>query len=530
MGPISGRRCLGRNLGISLLLLWGLWLWLGANPAPKLHSFSVALTPSQALIGRLYLPPTQTAPFPALLLCHGVNSSKDTLAPLAQSLARRGIAAVVFDFGGYGQSYPRPNDQVANLQDATAVLVWMQQQPQLDPQHLGIGGHSMGGITALELAKSNPALKTTIVLSIAGPATPTSPANLWLGSGVYEELNPVGDIQALFASAVAGDVRPSETVGDFAEGTARRLFFSTTVDHALAPFDAALTQEIIAWSEQSFGLPVSNLPIKGQSQIMGMVMATGSGIALAIAVYTTLWRWGGRWGVGIWGLAMVVLLWLPGAGGAGWTMAGLIALMVGNYSNLGKDRTDAIRVLLYGVMVYGTLLFAIAVNAVVTGSLLAMPQAIWGLPMLAKTLCFGLLYDRFHLLRYGLDSMGGNLLAVGLVAIEVLKPGCVLNGLGILAARFVGAIRQPISWRWQQVSRRTLLLIPVLLVILGSIVWRQQQAGLLTWEAGIFALRLMSVFCLLPGVMGILIARSHGFQKLENRLIKTLLKTDTVSP
>ncbi|NJN22611.1 MAG: alpha/beta hydrolase [Leptolyngbya sp. RL_3_1] len=165
------------TLGLFLGLLLGLWLWLvSANPAPVLQPFSVAIAPSQFLTGRLYLPADTTAPVPALLLCHGVNSSKDTLAPLAQALARRQIAAVVFDFGGYGQSYRRPNDLSANQQDANAVLQWMRQHPQIGA--LGVGGHSMGGITALELAKSNPALRTTILLSIIGPATPTLPHNL----------------------------------------------------------------------------------------------------------------------------------------------------------------------------------------------------------------------------------------------------------------------------------------------------------------------------------------------------------------
>ena len=131
---------------LALVLLWGLWLWLGATRDPlSIQAVRVSHQQGQAIAARLYQPVNVPAPYPAVLLCHGVNSSKDTLAPLAQALAYRGIAAIVFDFGGYGESYRRANSQAANQLDAAAMLQWMRQQPQLDAQRLGIIGHSMGG-------------------------------------------------------------------------------------------------------------------------------------------------------------------------------------------------------------------------------------------------------------------------------------------------------------------------------------------------------------------------------------------------
>ncbi|MGD1905953.1 MAG: alpha/beta hydrolase [Leptolyngbyaceae cyanobacterium] len=421
-------------------LFWGLWLWLvGAGPVPIQQPFTVAIAPNQILTGRLYLPANTTAPVPALLLCHGVNSSKDTLAPLAQALARRQIAAVVFDFGGYGQSYRRPNDPSANLQEATAFLQWMRQQPQLG--ELGIGGHSMGGITALELAKSNPDLRATILLSILGPATPSVPHNLWVGSGVYEELNPVGQMQDLFASAVEGEVTPFSTVGDFAAGTARRLFFSPSVDHAVAPYDLALQTEIVAWAEQAFGLPATNQPVRTQRQLLGQVLAVGCVLGLGSALYTSLSS--SLWIRASLGLALLVLLWLPGAWGAGVSLVGVGILLGGNYGDRLRNtqKPPRPRLFLYGGLCFGLGLLAITANAALTGSLLQMPRAILGLPMLAKTLTVGLLYDRFHMVRYGLESPVGMGLMVGVVVLEGFKPGWVLANLGHRANRLINALR-----------------------------------------------------------------------------------------
>lgn len=517
MGELAWRRV----LILSILCLWGLWLWLvGATKAPTHHPFTLRVTPTQTIAGRLYLPPNATRPVPAVLLCHGVNSSKDTLTPLAQALARRGIAAVVFDFGGYGQSYRRRNDPVANRQDATAVLQWMQRQPQLNGQKLGIGGHSMGGTTALELARSHPELKTTIVLSIAGPASPTSPANLWMGSGVYEELNPVADMQDLFASTVAGEVAPFITVGDFAQGTARRLVFSATVDHALAPYDANLHREIIAWIEQSLDLPPSHQPLQNQRQLLGQVLTVGSAIGLGIALYSIRLREWGGWIRVVLSLGSVILLLVPAAGGTGWAIPSLITVLVGNYCH-GPSPTSQSplrRLFLFGGLLYGLGLVAIAANALLTGALLAMPGAVLGFPRLAKTIVVGLLYDRFHMVRYGLDSPVGLGGVMGLMAIEAVKPGWVFSHLGILANRLIHAMRQPIQWQWQTASNRPLLLLSLLLFVLIGILFQQQQSGLLTWEAGEFALRLVGVFLVLPGMIGVGVIRSRCFQHLEDRL------------
>ena len=73
--------------GLTLCLGLFLW-WTSTRPSIATQFFTVEMTPTQQVVGRVYVPQSSiaddTAPVPALLLCHGVNSSKDTLAPLYQ--------------------------------------------------------------------------------------------------------------------------------------------------------------------------------------------------------------------------------------------------------------------------------------------------------------------------------------------------------------------------------------------------------------------------------------------------------------
>ena len=513
---------------LALVLLWGLWLWLGASRDPlSIQAVRVNHQQGQAIAARLYQPVNVSAPYPAVLLCHGVNSSKDTLAPLAQALAYHGIAAIVFDFGGYGESYRRANSQAANQLDAAAMLQWMRQQPQLDAQRLGIIGHSMGGTTALELAQAAPDVKATVVLSIAGFATPRSPNNLFLGSGIYEELNPVSTMQALYEDAVAGDAPPFAVIGRFADGTARQLFFSPTVDHALAPYDAILHAAVIRWVEQSLGGLPQPSTWNAQRLIMGSVLSGIGGIGWGVVLYRGLSLWPKRWVSG--GLAAIAVGLLIGgfqAFVAGFWLCGLMMVGLGNYRDrLRQPSATCRRCLLYGLLLFSLLLLAIGVNAIATGSLIAMPSALLGLPVLAQTMLLGLPYDRFHLLRYALTTTPGGMVAIALITSEMYRPGILLHRLGQWLGGAIALVQQPWDCHWRGFSWPQLGMALLLLGVLAIILIQQSRRGLLTWEAGSFALRLIGIFVVLPSLVGIGVVRSRRFQRLESRLADPKFRT-----
>lgn len=526
-----------RAILFGFTVCFGLLLsWMLTRPSISTVPFVVEIAPGQSLAGRVYTPRAFAAgkdgTMPALLFCHGVNSSKDTLAPLAQEFARQGMAAVVFDFGGYGQSYRRANDQTANIRDATVVLEWMHTQPQFDQNRLGIVGHSMGGTTALEVAKAHDELKTTILLSIAGRATPTVPSNLFLGSGVYDQLNPVAGMQSFFQDAIGSPnalatskqsaPMTSRIVGNFAEGTARQIVFSPTADHAIAPYDTFLHRAAIQWAKRSFGLPLESVPMHIQFFLWGyIVMGLGS-FGLCFWAYQQ-WQQQAAWFPNF-GLGLLIIshrVMFPQDIASGFVLMLLAVLVIGNYRPTMPQTGWPIvkQWVMYSGLVYGLLLLAIAFNALITGSLIAFPHALLSLPILAKNLAIGLLYDRFHMVRYAVESRLGVIIVLGLVILEQIKPGIIVRGLGAIATHILKTLRQPISWQWTPASKQRLLLLPLLLGLLIAILIQQQRAGILTLEAGRFALRLIGIFVLFPGMMFAGIVRSPLFLSLEHRWV-----------
>lgn len=217
------------------------------------------------LIGRIYSPKKAEKPLPVVILAHGVSSSKEMMIPLALELARNEIASIVFDFGGFGESYSfstRNQQSVSNLsvstvEDAKSILSYIKQHPQeFDQDKIAIVGHSMGGVTAIDLGKQEKSLKATVSLGIGGEADVNSPANLLFAIGVYEQLNPPQTLRLLFSSIGKNQLNCNDNLicGNFQDGTARQLFISPTADHFTAIYDSILIKETIDWIQKSWQL------------------------------------------------------------------------------------------------------------------------------------------------------------------------------------------------------------------------------------------------------------------------------------
>jgi putative phosphoribosyl transferase len=118
------------------------------------------------LAGHLATPPGQ-GPFPGVAFVHGLGSSKESPrnVVIAQALLDAGIAAVLFDLSGHGES---SNDSQIGLDayvdDLEAVWHWMQQQPELDLGRLGVAGSSLGAVVAMHGASEGKTHPATMVL------------------------------------------------------------------------------------------------------------------------------------------------------------------------------------------------------------------------------------------------------------------------------------------------------------------------------------------------------------------------------
>jgi len=120
------------------------------------------------------LVPTTPGPHPGLVMIHGSGpTTRDALRPFADHFARNGVAVLITDKRGTGQStgqWTRATfDDLAG--DALAGVAYLRRRPDIDPGAIGLHGVSLGGWVA-PLAASRSADVRYVVVESAPAVTP----------------------------------------------------------------------------------------------------------------------------------------------------------------------------------------------------------------------------------------------------------------------------------------------------------------------------------------------------------------------
>jgi fermentation-respiration switch protein FrsA (DUF1100 family) len=103
------------------------------------------------LAGMLFAPDglTQGEKRPGVVLCHGFTAVKEVLLPeVAKRLARLGYVALTFDYRFLGESGGEPRRQIMpmrQIEDIRNAVTFLQQQPEVDSERIGLLGVSLGG-------------------------------------------------------------------------------------------------------------------------------------------------------------------------------------------------------------------------------------------------------------------------------------------------------------------------------------------------------------------------------------------------
>ena len=148
---------------------------------------------AQILAGALFIPAgTPSAPFPCLILCHGAFEYKENFYEMAESLHRAGIAAVVPDMPGHGDSFGERFHINIDLwvKAIRSTIDFLELQPGIDSRRIGAFGFSSGGTAVLEAALAEPRLKTLITLD----ATVRNYLGIW-DTLLFQFLNLIGKIK-----------------------------------------------------------------------------------------------------------------------------------------------------------------------------------------------------------------------------------------------------------------------------------------------------------------------------------------------
>ena len=116
----------------------------------------------KACLGDLHLPEDSghEGKFPVVVLAHGIGAERRFgLAPFARDFARRGLAALVFDYRHLGESEGEPRglvDPRQQIEDYFSALAFVRRHPELDGDRIGLWGTSFSGGHVLEVAARRP--------------------------------------------------------------------------------------------------------------------------------------------------------------------------------------------------------------------------------------------------------------------------------------------------------------------------------------------------------------------------------------
>ncbi|MGC4768654.1 dienelactone hydrolase family protein [Micromonospora sp. DT44] len=183
-------------------------------------------------------PPTPDARRPGVVIAHGFAGSARLMRPIADTVARRGAVALLFDFAGHGAnpaglgagtSSPR---LAADLDIAVGHL---RAQPDVDPTQIMLVGHSMGAGAVTRYAAGHPEIARTVAISLpeAGELPPGRPTELLLIVGGAEFPG--------FRRAADDAVRRGATVGR------RPAVVVPGVEHISVLFAPRTHEEIARW-------------------------------------------------------------------------------------------------------------------------------------------------------------------------------------------------------------------------------------------------------------------------------------------
>jgi hypothetical protein len=212
------------------------------------------------MVGKLYRHREATAEnqMPGVLALHGYQNDKETAAPYALELARRGFVTLAIDHLGHGSSGGAMDWETAS--GSNSGYWYLKGLPFVDADNLGILGHSMGAINTLILAGLNPGHRA--LNPQCGTAGTMEFNNLLLTQARYEEfryfrenellVGPLEDHQVRIEAfgLESGPVEWNTTYGDFDDGTARRADLLDTV-HVGITHSSEAVSGTLTWMRQA---------------------------------------------------------------------------------------------------------------------------------------------------------------------------------------------------------------------------------------------------------------------------------------
>ncbi len=205
---------------------------------------------------------TQDKQMPGAVYIHGYQNNRETGDAYCIELARRGFVVLNIDAIGRGNS-GLPGDPDAADFDETyggrTSFEYLRSLPYVNADAVGMLGHSLGAEMAYTVALEIPEVNALVISGFGYnlAASETRPRNMLMIIGKWDEyrkrMTGTDDIEKDWMSAPeTQQVFPVEnpqlatTYGDFAEGSARRVFVPRTI-HIQESHSRAAIAETLEW-------------------------------------------------------------------------------------------------------------------------------------------------------------------------------------------------------------------------------------------------------------------------------------------
>jgi len=249
-------------------------------------------------------------PMPGIVYIHGYQNNRETSDAYCIELARRGMVVLNIDAIGRGNS-GIPNDQDDPTFDPTygglTSMDYLRSLPYVDTDSLGMMGHSLGAEMAYTVALQDPTVRALVISGFAYTldASAENPKNMLMIIGQWDEyrerMTGTTDIEAEWMStSQTQQVIPVQnpqlgvTYGDFASGTARRVFVPRTI-HIQESHSRAAIAEAVDWARQALQPPPDHWidpskqiwPIKEWATLVAMVAGFGTLLPLGLLLLQT---------------------------------------------------------------------------------------------------------------------------------------------------------------------------------------------------------------------------------------------------
>ncbi|NWF67807.1 MAG: alpha/beta fold hydrolase [Chloroflexi bacterium] len=267
-------------LGLLLVFFGGLLAWWVQTDGGQIEIKDVRFvgTNGTLMSALLYIPPgvSNENRAPGIVAIHGYINSRETQAGYAIEFARRGYVVLALDQTGHGYSDP---PAFANGFGGPDGLAYLRSLDIVDPENIGLEGHSMGGWASLIATAVYPDGYRSIMVqgsstgTFGAPeGTPEVPRNFGLLFAAFDEFSALmwgsetgaGIVNTEKLQAVFGTTEPVEIgrlYGSIEDGTGRMLFQNATT-HPANHLNSEAIGDAVRWMQMTLvggnGLDANN--------------------------------------------------------------------------------------------------------------------------------------------------------------------------------------------------------------------------------------------------------------------------------